>query len=89
MKTINPETKNGKLFSALLSGERLTEAAITKKFSIRCPRAEIHRIRHAGYVVNTTHRKAGNHVHVTEYAMGHPTRELIAAGYKAMALGIA
>jgi hypothetical protein len=40
-------------------------------------------------VVNTTHRKAGNHVHVTEYMMGHPTRELIAAGYKAMALGIA
>jgi hypothetical protein len=33
-------------------------------------------------------RKAGNGVQVTEYEIGQPTRKLIAAGYKAMALGL-
>lgn len=89
MKTINPNTKNGRLFSALRSGSALSEAAITKHFNIKNPRAEIHRIRYAGYPVATMHRRAGNNVDVTEYKMVAPSRELIAAGYKAMALGIA
>ena len=54
MKTINPETKTGKLFT-----------------------------------VYANNRKAGNGVEVTEYVMGQPSRKLIAAGYKALALGLA
>lgn len=89
MKTINLNTKNGRLFAALKAGSALSEAAIMKQFNIKNPRAEIHRIRYAGYAVATTHRRAGNHVDVTEYKMVSPSRELIAAGYKAMALGLA
>jgi hypothetical protein len=33
-------------------------------------------------------RKAGNGVKVTEYVIGKPSRKIVAAGYKAMALGL-
>jgi hypothetical protein len=38
--------------------------------------------------VYSNQRVAGNGVKVTEYVMGKPSRKLIAAGYKAMALGL-
>jgi hypothetical protein len=31
---------------------------------------------------------AANHVEVTEYRIGKPSRKIVAAGYKAMALGL-
>jgi hypothetical protein len=39
--------------------------------------------------VYANQRVAGNGVKVTEYQIGKPSRKLIAAGYKAMALGLA
>jgi hypothetical protein len=33
-------------------------------------------------------RVAGNGVRVTEYRMGKPSRKLVAAGYRALALGL-
>jgi hypothetical protein len=51
--------------------------------------AEVSRIRQSGFAVYANSRKAGNGVEVTEYVMGQPSRKLIAAGYKAMALGLA
>ena len=33
-------------------------------------------------------RVAGNHVRVTEYRLGTPSRKIVAAGYRAMALGL-
>jgi phage regulator Rha-like protein len=50
--------------------------------------AEASRIRQAGYAVYTNTRTAGNGVTVTEYAMGKPSREIVALGYKAKAMGI-
>jgi hypothetical protein len=50
--------------------------------------AEITRIRQNGFAVYTNSRKAGNGVKVTEYALGKPSRKLVALGYKAQALGI-
>jgi hypothetical protein len=41
-----------------------------------------------GYAVYTNSRKAGNGVQVTEYAMGRPSREIVALGYKAKSLGL-
>lgn len=88
MKRISKNTKTYKLFRSLLEGERLSEAAITKKFNIGNPRAEVARIRQAGFAVYTKHRLAGNHVKVTEYVLGTPSREIVAAGYRAMQLGL-
>jgi hypothetical protein len=48
----------------------------------------VSRIRQSGFAVYANSRKAGNGVTVTEYAIGKPSRKLVAAGYKAMALGL-
>jgi hypothetical protein len=88
MKHINPETKTFKLFSAMQQGETVTASQAEKRFGIKNIRAEASRIRNAGFAVYANQRVAGNHVHVTEYCIGKPSRKLIAAGYKAIALGI-
>ena len=87
MKHFNPETKTFKVFSALQSGKALT-ASQASKMGVKNLSAEVSRIRSNGYCVNTISRKAGNGVNVTEYALGKPSRALIAAGYKALSLGL-
>ena len=88
MKHINPETKTFKVFSVLQNGESVTESR-AKKMGVGNLAAEIARIRQHGFCVYTNQRKAKNGVEVTEYAFGKPSRRLVAAGYKAMSLGIA
>ena len=84
----NPKTKTYKLFSALNSGETVTASQAEKRFGIKNISAEVSRIRHSGFAVYANSRKAGNGVKVTEYAIGKPSRKLIAAGYRAMSLGL-
>jgi len=84
----NTETKTYKLFSALHSGETVTASQAAKRFGIKNISAEVSRIRQSGFAVYANTRKAGNGVTVTEYAIGKPSRKLIAAGYKAMSLGL-
>jgi len=88
IKNFNPETKTFKLFNALYNGEAVTPAQATKRFGIKNISAEVSRIRQNGYAVYTNTRTAGNGVTVTEYVMGKPSRKIVAAGYKAMALGL-
>jgi hypothetical protein len=88
MKQFNPETKTFKLFNAMYNGEKVTASAAEKRFGIKNISAEVSRIRQNGYAVYANNRKAGNGVQVTEYAIGKPSRALVAAGYKAMALGL-
>ena len=87
MKFINPETKTFRVFRALQDGKALT-ASQAKKMGIGNLGAEVHRIRQHGFAVYTKSRKAGNGVNVTEYVIGKPSRKLVAAGYRALALGI-
>ena len=84
---INPETKTFRVFSALRSGEALTESR-AKKMGVGNLSAEVSRIKQNGYAVYANQRTAGNGVTVTEYVMGQPSREIVALGYKAKALGI-
>ena len=88
MKHFNPETKTFKLFNAMYNGEKVTASQAEKRFGIKNISAEVSRIRYNGYAVYANNRKAGNGVEVTEYEIGRPSRKLIAAGYKAMALGL-
>jgi uncharacterized protein YqjF (DUF2071 family) len=88
MKFINKETKTGKVFTALQAGEKLTASEAKKRFGIGNLAAEASRIRQHGYAVYANSRKAGNGVTVTEYELGRPSREIVALGYKAKALGI-
>ena len=89
MKFFNPETKTYKLFNAMYNGETITAAQAAKRFGIKNVSAEISRIRQSGYAVYANKRTAGNGVAVTEYVIGKPSRALVAAGYKAIALGLA
>ena len=88
MKRLNPETKTFKLFNALYNGEEVTEPHAEERFGSKNIAAEASRIRANGYAVYANTRTAGNGVTVTEYEMGNPSREIVALGYKAKALGI-
>lgn len=88
MKRISKETKTFKVFEALVNGERLTPAEARKRFGVANLSAEATRIRQHGYAVYANQRKAGNGVVVTEYELGRPSREIVALGYKAKAMGL-
>ncbi len=82
-------TKTGRAFKALvLEGETLSPSEAKKRFGIGNLSAEVSRIRQSGFAIYANRRVAGNGVAVTEYKMGKPSRKLVAAGYKAMALGL-
>ena len=83
------ETKTFKLQKALQTGDIVTAAQAEKRFGIKNMSAEVSRIRQNGYAVYAKSRVAGNGVKVTEYEIGTPSRKLVAAGYKALALGLA
>lgn len=85
----NEDTKTFKLYTALQNGDRVTASQASKRFGIKNISAEVSRIRQSGFAVYANSRVAGNNVKVTEYRLGTPSRKLIAAGYKAMALGLA
>ena len=87
-KKISKETKTYKLFQALQAGERLTASQAEKRFGIKNISAEVRRVRPSGFAVYRKNRVAGNNAHVVEYVMGTPSREIVAAGYKAMSLGL-
>ena len=86
--TFSKESKTFKVFTALRNGESLTQSEATKRFGVKNLAAEASRIRQNGYAVYANSRTAGNGVTVTEYEMGKPSREIVALGYKAKALGI-
>ena len=89
MKHINPETKTFKVFTALRNGETLTPSEAKKRFGVGNLSAEASRLRQHGFAVYSNTRKAANGVQVTEYVLGKPSRKVVAAGYKALALGLA
>ena len=88
MMRFSPETKTFKLFTALHNGESVSTSQALKRFGIKNISAEVSRVRQAGFAVYANSRKAGNGVQVTEYRIGKPSRKIVAAGYKAMAMGL-
>jgi hypothetical protein len=86
--SINKGTKTHKLFTAMKNGEKVTASEASKRFGIGNIAAEASRIRQAGFAVYANSRKAGNGVQVTEYEIGQPSRAIVAAGYRAMQLGL-
>jgi hypothetical protein len=84
----NTETKTFKLFTALYNGQAVTPAEASKRFGIKNISAEVSRIRQSGYAVYANKRVAGNGVKVTEYVIGKPSRKIVAAGYKALSMGL-
>ena len=88
MTRFNEKTKTYKVFHALQNGDRLTASQAAKRFGVKNISAEVSRIRQAGFAVYANSRRAGNGVQVTEYALGKPSRKIVAAGYLAMSMGL-
>jgi DNA-binding MarR family transcriptional regulator len=82
-------TKQTRVLEALQSGEELTAKQISARFGIKNPTATISNIRLSGFAVyanKRTNKLGGTY---TKYRLGTPSREVVAAGYKAMSLGLA
>ena len=78
-------TKQDMVLEALTAGERLTSADIKSNFGVANPGATIQAIKFAGYPVflNTVGKKGAK---MKVYTMGTKApREVIAAGYRALA----
>jgi hypothetical protein len=88
IKKFNKESKTYRLFKHLQSGAPITAAEADSMLGIKNIRAEVTRIRQNGFAVYSKSYIAGNHVRVTYYVMGTPSQEIVAAGYRALALGL-
>jgi hypothetical protein len=85
----NPESKSFKLFQALESGERLTEAQISARFGLKNPSATISSLRiNHGVCVYANENFDTKGRRTVKYRVGKPSRKLIAAGYKALSMGL-
>lgn len=82
------ESKTGRLLSALQNGEALTEGQIRVRFGLKNPRATISDIRYAGFAVYANQHKDTKGRETTKYRLGKPSRKIVAAGYKAIAMGL-
>lgn len=81
-------TKQTRVLAALQSGEQLTAKQISSRFSVKNPTATISNIRLSGFAVYANQHTDTKGRVTTKYRLGTPSRELIAAGYRAMSLGI-
>jgi hypothetical protein len=81
-------TQQSRLTEALLNGEQLTVPQMAARFNMANPTAVISNIRFSGYAVYVNRKKNSKGVSVSRYRIGTPSRELIAAGYRALSLGL-
>jgi len=79
-------TKQDKLIEALQSGDRLTAKQITARFGIANPTATVSDLRFAGFAVYANQHTDTKGRVSTKYRLGRPSREVVAAGYRALAM---
>ena len=82
--TTTTTTKQSRLTEALLNGEQLTAAQIAARFDIKNPTATISSIRFSGIPVYANTAKSGK----TVYRTGKASRQVVAAGYRALSMGL-
>lgn len=80
-------TKSSKLLEAFRKGEELTANQITHRFGIKNPRATVSDLRFQGFAIYANKRTNKLGDTYTKYRLGTPTRAVVAAGYKALAMG--
>jgi hypothetical protein len=85
----NPESKSFRLFQALQAGEQLTEAQIAARFGLKNPTATISSMRmNHGVAIYANENFDTKGRRTVKYALGRPSRKVVAAGYKAIAMGL-
>lgn len=81
-------SKSEKLIKAFRNGEELTQAQITQRFGLKNPRATVSDLRFQGYAIYANQHKDTKGRVTTKYRLGTPSRAVVAAGYKALSMGI-
>jgi predicted ArsR family transcriptional regulator len=82
-------TKQERLVEALKKGEQLTAAQIKARFGIANPTATVSDLRlRGGFAVYANQHKDTKGRVTTKYRIGTPSRAIVAAGYRALALGL-
>lgn len=81
-------TKQSRLTEALLNGEQLTAKQIGARFGLANPTATISDIRFSGIPVYANTRVNAKGESVTRYRVGKASRKVVAAGYRALAMGL-
>lgn len=78
-------TKTERLLNYLMSGNDITEGQARSRFGIQNLSATASSLRFQGYAVYANRKTLGNNHEVTLYRLGAPRREVVAAGYRALA----
>jgi predicted ArsR family transcriptional regulator len=82
------ETKQSRVLAALQNGERLTAKQIQSRFGVANPTATISDLRFSGFAIYANRHVDSKGRVSTKYRLGNPSRELVAAGYRALAQGL-
>lgn len=85
----NTVTKKAAVLEALRNTDRgLTAAQISARFGVSNVRATISDLRFEGYAIYANRNTDSKGRTKTFYRIGRPSREIVAAGYRALALGL-
>jgi acetate kinase len=88
IKKFNKESKTYRLFKHLQTGAHITAAEADSMFGIKNLSAEVSRVRQMGFAVYSKTYIAGTSKKGTYFVMGTPSQEIVAAGYRALAMGL-
>lgn len=81
-------SKQARLTEALLSGQNFTAKQIRSRFGIANPTATISDIRYSGVPVFANTATKSDGTKITVYRTGKAPRAVVAAGYRALAMGL-
>jgi predicted ArsR family transcriptional regulator len=82
------KSKQERLLEAFQNGEQMTAAQIKQRFSIANPTATVSDLRYEGFAIYANKHTDTKGRVSTKYRLGTPSREIVAAGYRALALGL-
>jgi hypothetical protein len=78
-------SKQERVLSALLEGERLTGKQLTARFGVANPRATVSALRMKGFAIYLNSHKDTKGRVTAKYRLGTPSKRVVAAGYRALA----
>ena len=76
--------KAQRLLTALQNGDQLTNRQIESRFNVTSGRALVHELRNSGYPVYLNRHVNSKGAETLKYRIGAPSRQIIAAGYRAL-----
>lgn len=75
-----------RVLNAFQDGEQLTAKQIMSRFGVANPRATVSALRMKGYPIYLNKHKDTKGRRTLKYRLGTPSKRVIAAGYKALAM---